>query len=90
MGDIVYQVLDQRGRAISSAAMIPQEMSLADSWNGSPPIDVLPYWQVCAIMGGTSPITAGRTFTDANGTFEDALIGYSNSLSSSIHLCPAY
>jgi hypothetical protein len=26
-------------------------------------------------MGGSSPITHGRTFTDSNGTFEDAPFG---------------
>jgi hypothetical protein len=40
-------------------------------------LDGFPNW--VNVMGGTSAITGGRTYTDVNGTFEDAPLGYCES-----------
>jgi len=72
-GDTVYQVLDQYGKQLKSSAMRPQEEDLNYVFNGTNYGNPIPNWQ--DVMGGTSSITAGRTFTDSNGTFEDAPFG---------------
>jgi len=75
MADIVYQVLDQNNppKPIKSTSMRPQEEDLNYVFNGVNQGNPVPNWQ--DVMGGSSPITAGRTYTDANGTFEDAPFG---------------
>lgn len=71
--DTVYQVLDQHGTALMSSNMEPQEQDLNYVFNGVNHGNPNPNW--VDIMGGTSKITAGRKYTDNQGTFEDAPFG---------------
>jgi hypothetical protein len=71
--DVVYQVLDQRGLPIRSTSMIPVEQDLNYVMNGTWEGNPRPEWG--PVMGGTSQITAGRLYTDPQGTFEDAPFG---------------
>jgi hypothetical protein len=75
--DVLYQVLDQQGNTIKSSKMRPKEKDLSLVINGVFEGDQQPNW--VDVMGGTSQITAGRTYTDANGQFEDAPYGLCSS-----------
>ena len=57
--------------------MRPKEKDLNFVLNGFAEGDPVPNWG--DVMGGTSLITKRRTFTDANGTFEDAPFGVCSS-----------